>query len=127
MTKRFVEGLIIFVVVFISIAPAVVAIPIDLTKDEEEILSKIRTLWAESQRVKARLKELDSSIQKIRAMETHDHRGFNGLAMDRLERSLADRQECTKRLIALREERRRLEEIRKEANRIKLVLLGHAP
>lgn len=38
MIKRFVEGLIIFVIVFISIAPAVVAIPIDLTKDEEEKL-----------------------------------------------------------------------------------------
>jgi len=46
-TKRFIEGLIIFVAVLISIAPAVVAIPIDLTQNEEEklkvALEKCRT------------------------------------------------------------------------------------
>ncbi len=97
-----------------------------LTADEEEVLSKIRALWKESRKIKSRLKELDSAINRVRneQCQSDDREAYISCRGNR-EPILREWRQCIQRLEELRTEREILEQARKEANRIKMILLGH--
>jgi hypothetical protein len=97
-----------------------------LTVDEEAVLQKIRALWKESRKIKARLKEIDSTVKCSRNdKDRSEATGFHILNGNDSEQTTREWRQHTRRLEELRAERKCLDRAWEEANRIKLVLLGH--
>lgn len=97
-----------------------------LTEEEEIILSRMRELTKEAREVKTRIKGLDRALTDFEHGQRRLSSGGDPESMaSTIGRISQEKEECKRILEGLREERKALEGRLKEANRRKLIMLGH--